>query len=205
STNLMKNIGIMGGTFDPPHVGHLMIAEYVREALDLEEVRFIPTGQIYYKDSSRTADPDDRLEMVRLAIAGNTRFTADAMEIEREGDTYTFETLEALKAAEPETAFTFIVGADSLDYMERWRHPERIFQCCSVAAVLRPGFSGEQMTEKKKELEQQFHARIEIVPAPLIRISSTELRQRLAEGKSVRYLIPEAVAEYIARHGLYRP
>lgn len=182
-----------------------MIAEYVREALDLEEVRFIPTGQIYYKDSSQTADPGDRLEMVRLAIAGNTRFVADAMEIEREGDTYTFETLEALKAAEPETAFTFIVGADSLDYMERWKHPERIFRCCSVAAVLRPGFSGEQMTEKKQELERRFHGRIEIVPAPLIRISSTELRQRLAEGKSVRYLIPELVAEYIVRHGLYRP
>lgn len=195
----------MGGTFDPPHVGHLLIAEYVREALDLEEVRFIPTGQIYYKDSSRTADPGDRLEMVRLAIAGNAHFTADAMEIERSGDTYTFETLEALKAAEPETAVTFIVGADSLDYMERWKNPERIFRCCSVAAVPRPGFSGIQLTEKKQELERQFHGRIEIVPAPLIGISSTELRQRLAAGKSVRYLIPESVAEYIARHGLYRP
>ena len=143
--------------------------------------------------------------MVRLAIAGNAHFTADAMEIERSGDTYTFETLEALKAAEPETAVTFIVGADSLDYMERWKNPERIFRCCSVAAVPRPGFSGTQLTEKKQELERQFHGRIEIVPAPLIGISSTELRQRLATGKSVRYLIPESVAEYIARHGLYRP
>lgn len=201
---MMKQIGIMGGTFDPPHMGHLMIAESVREALELEEIRFMPTGKISYKDNMLSASPKERLAMVRLAIEGHLHFKADATEVERQGTTYTFETMELLKKAEPDTAFTFIVGADSLDYMERWRYPERIFHCCRVAAVLRPGFSEERMEAKRQALIQRYDAQIVLIEAPQISVSSTEIRKRLAKGHSVRYLIPESVEAYIRQYGLYQ-
>ena len=199
----MKQIGIMGGTFDPPHLGHLMIAECMRESLNLDEVRFMPNGEIAYKEASRMATPQQRLEMVRLAIQGNPAFVADSTEIERKSTTYTYQTMELLTERERDAAFTFLMGADSLDYMERWKNPERIFCCCTVASVLRPGFSRERMETKKRELEERFGARIILVEAPQILISSTELRQRLQEGRSVRYLVPKAVEAYIREHGLY--
>ena len=193
----------MGGTFDPPHMGHLMIAESVRTALELEEIRFIPTGKVAYKDNTLSASGQDRLEMVRLAIEGNPCFRIDATEVERQGTTYTFETMELLAKAEPDAAFTFIVGADSLDYMELWRYPERIFALCRVAAVMRPGFSKEQMEEKRQELIRRFGGQIVLIEAPQISVSSTEIRRRLQEGDSVRYLIPACVESYIKKHGLY--
>ncbi len=199
----MKQIGIMGGTFDPPHLGHLMIAEQMREALNLDQVRFLPNGQISYKETSRMTTPKQRLEMVRLAIQGHPAFTIDTTEIDWIGTTYTYQTMEWLTQKEPEAEFTFLMGADSLDYMERWKYPQRIFRCCKIAAVLRPGFSLKQMQEKQKELESRFGARITLVESPQILISSTELRQRLKDGKSVRYLVPEAVDAYIKEHGLY--
>ena len=199
----MKQIGIMGGTFDPPHLGHLMIAEQMREALNLDQVRFMPNGQISYKETSRMTTPKQRLEMVRLAIQGHPAFAIDTTEIDWIGTTYTYQTMEWLTQKEPEAEFTFLMGADSLDYMERWKYPQRIFRCCKIAAVLRPGFSLKQMQEKQKELESRFGARITLVESPQMLISSTELRQRLKDGKSVRYLVPEAVDAYIKEHGLY--
>ena len=199
----MKQIGIMGGTFDPPHLGHLMIAEQMRETLNLDQVRFMPNGQILYKEPSRMATTKQRLEMVRLAIQGNPAFVVDTTEIDWVGTTYTYQTMELLTQREPNAEFTFLMGADSLDYMERWKYPERIFSCCKIAAVLRPGFSNEHMQEKQRELESRFGARITLVESPQILLSSTELRQRLKDGKSVRYLIPEAVDAYIKKHGLY--
>lgn len=199
----MKQIGIMGGTFDPPHLGHLMIAEQMRETLNLDQVRFMPNGQIVYKETSRMATPKQRLEMVRLAIQGNPAFVVDTTEIDWVGTTYTYQTMEFLTQREPDAEFTFLMGADSLDYMERWKYPERIFSCCKIAAVLRPGFSLKHMQEKQRELESRFGARITLVESPQILLSSTELRQRLKDGKSVRYLIPEAVDAYIKKHGLY--
>jgi len=194
----------MGGTFDPPHMGHLLIAETVREALSLEEIRFIPTGKIAYKDSSETAEASHRLSMVSLAIADNAYFSVDGMETEREEYTRTYQTLSLLKEQEPDTAFTFVVGADSLDYMERWVNPEQVFRLADIAAVIRPGFSQEAIFKKKQELETQFGGTITLVPMPEIGISSTEIRKRIAKGQSVRYMVPDSVAEYINRHGLYR-
>ncbi|MBR5152380.1 MAG: nicotinate-nucleotide adenylyltransferase [Clostridia bacterium] len=200
----MKQVGIMGGTFDPPHIGHLMIAETVRETLSLEEVRFIPTGQISYKDSRETAEAQHRLEMVSLAIQDNPYFSVDGMEVEREGYSYTWQTLTELRQKEPDTAFTFMVGADSLDYMERWVKPEIVFQMARIAVVLRPGFSLTAVEKKKKELEERFSADIIIVPMPEMEISSTEIRHRISQGKSVRDQIPEKVEAYIRQHQLYR-
>ncbi|MBQ2614400.1 MAG: nicotinate-nucleotide adenylyltransferase [Clostridia bacterium] len=199
----MKQIGIMGGSFDPPHIGHLLLAEWIQKELKLEEIRFIPTGRIYHKEPQKVS-AKDRLEMVRLAVLGYPAFTVDATEVEREGITYTYETVEELKQREPENQLTFLVGADSLDYMERWKYPERIFSACRIAAVIRPGFSYEQMEEKIRQLKAQFDADILLVPTPEIPISSTDLRKKLNGGESVKEWIPKPVEEYIKKHGLYQ-
>lgn len=193
----------MGGSFDPPHMGHLLLAEWVQKELKLEEIRFIPTGRIYHKEPQKVS-AKDRLEMVRLAVLENPSFTVDATEVEREGITYTYETVEELKQREPENQLTFLVGADSLDYMETWKHPERIFSSCRIAAVIRPGFSYEQMKEKIQELKELFDADILLVETPEIPISSTQLRQKLNSGESVKDLVPEQVEAYIRKHGLYQ-
>ena len=125
-------------------------------------------------------------------------------EVEREGITYTYETVEELKQREPENQLTFLVGADSLDYMERWKYPERIFSACRIAAVIRPGFSYEQMEEKIRQLKAQFDADILLVPTPEIPISSTDLRKKLNGGESVKEWIPKPVEAYIKKHGLYQ-
>ena len=200
---IMKKTGIMGGTFDPPHIAHLAMAQRVYDCLGLDEVCFIPAGKIPHKDSSETASAEDRLEMVRLSVMGNPCFSVDPIEIERGGYSYTFETLEALNKNNSDTEFTFIVGADSLDYMERWREPERIFRCCKIAAVSREGFSDERMLFKKRELEKMFNADIEIVTMPLIAVSSTELRNQIRRGGSVRYLVRDEVLKYILKKGIY--
>ena len=194
----------MGGTFDPPHMGHLVMAEYVREALSLDEIWFIPVGKIPHKDSRYTASAKDRLAMVRLAVADNPYFTVNSIEADVPEYSYTCETLEKLKQQFPEYCFTFIVGADSLDYMERWREPERIFRACTVAAVHRMGYSNEETGRKKAELEKRYHAVISIISVPCIQISSTEIRERISVGLSVRYLVPETVLQYMDRHLLYR-
>lgn len=194
----------MGGTFDPPHIGHLAMAEEVLSAMDLEEVWFLPTGRIAYKDSQNLSLPRERLAMVRLAVAGHPRFKVNGMEAEREEVSYTYQTLQRLEREFPDTEFVFIVGADSLDYMERWREPSEIFRRCVVAAVNRQGFSKEQREEKRRFLEKTFGAEIQMISMPPIDISSTELRKRAARGQSLHPFVPEAVCDYIKEHGLYQ-
>ncbi len=193
----------MGGSFDPPHIGHLLLAEWVQKELKLEEIRFIPTGRIYHKEPQKVS-AKDRLAMVRLAVSEYPSFTVDATEVEREGITYTYQTVEEFKQREPENQLTFLVGADSLDYMETWKYPERIFSACRIAAVIRPGFSYERMEEKIRQLQTQFDADILLVEMPEMPISSTELRKKLSSGESVKDLVPEQVEAYIRAHGLYQ-
>lgn len=193
----------MGGTFDPPHIGHLAMAEAVYEKLNLEKVWFIPTGKIQYKDSSETASPQERLVMTELAVRGNPKFTVEPIEAESGRNSYTSETLEKLTLLHPDCAFTFIVGADSLDYMERWREPEKIFRLCTVAAVNRIGYSMEKIGKKIHDLEQRFDAKIHIVSMPLIAVSSTEIRERFRNGGSVRYLVRDEVLNYMNENQIY--
>ncbi len=200
----MKKIGIMGGAFDPPHRGHLSLAERVRDALNLDEIWFIPTGKIPHKSTKETAPAKDRLAMTRLAVSENPFFRVDAIEVEREGYSYTYETLETLKKEYPGFAFVLLVGADSLDYMEQWREPERIFAACSVAAVGRKGFSCEEMELKKRELEMRYNGEIILVPMDYVDISSTEIRKRIREERAIDDLVAVSVAEYIQRHKLYQ-
>ena len=201
---MKQKIGIMGGTFDPPHIGHLAMAEQVRTVMALDEIWFLPTGGITYKDNGNISSPAERLAMTRLAVEGYPHFSVNSMEAESGKNTYTFETMEKLKELYPDTEFVFIVGADSLDYMERWREPERLFRCCSVAAVNRTGISQEKMEEKKKLLEEKFDACIVLISMPAVDVSSTYLREQIRGGKSVKTFVKDGVWNYIKEHHLYQ-
>lgn len=199
----MKKIGIMGGTFDPPHIGHMAMAQRVFETMQLDSVLFIPTGGVYYKDSSHMLPPKTRLAMVRAAVADNERFIADAIEAESGKNSYTYQTLEKLQKKYTDAELVFIVGADSLDYMDSWREPERIFSVCHVAAVNRTGISERELIEKKRQLEEMYNAGITLVNMPVLNVSSTQLRTWVRQGHSIRYWVPEAVFQYIQQHRLY--
>lgn len=198
-----KKIGIMGGTFDPPHLGHLISAEYVAEALGLDSVVFIPTGKKVYKESS-AADAADRMNMTIAAVGDNPKFSVSDTEVLNEGVNYTSETLERLHNANPNAHFYFIVGADSLDYMEDWHNPKKIFELCTVAAVQRKGFDNAVVQAKADFLKERYGADIECVQAPVIEVSSSQIRERIKSGLSIKYLVCDAVKEYIENNGLYR-
>ncbi|HBA69109.1 MAG TPA: nicotinate-nucleotide adenylyltransferase [Lachnospiraceae bacterium] len=198
-----RKTGIMGGTFNPIHIGHLILAESARESLGLDNVIFIPSGQPYMKTGMKIADKQMRLEMTRLAIQDNPFFTLSALEVEREGNSYTYETLETLRREEPETDFYFIAGADSLFSMEKWRNPEIIFQNCAVLAAARNGTGSIKLNKQIAYLHKKYKARIEILPMKEFAVSSTDIRTRIQERKSVRYLVPDKVIAYIEKNELY--
>ncbi len=199
-----KKIGIMGGTFDPPHFGHFVIARAAYEQLGLDKVVFMPTGKTAYKAAPKEAEDRHRLEMLKPVIEKDSAFELSPMEIKNEGTTYTANTLRALKSgAYGDADLYFLVGADSLDYMERWHRPDVIFDLCTVAVAGRPGFEKGDIEKKIGELKSRFGAKIEKISIPLIDISSTLLRGMIRDGKSVRYLTPNSVADYIEKHNLY--
>ncbi len=201
---MKQKIGIMGGTFDPPHIGHLAMAEQVRTVMALDEIWFLPTGGITYKKSSELSSPEERLAMTRLAVDGKPHFSVNPMEAESGKPSYSYLTMEKLAGSYPDYEFVFIVGADSLDYMDAWREPERLFRCCSVAAVNRTGTGWDRMEEKKRLLEEKFRARITLVSMPPVDVSSTWLREQLRQGNHVKQYLEEPVWDYIQKHRLYR-
>lgn len=198
-----NKIGIMGGTFDPPHLGHLLSAEYTAAELELERVIFIPTGLKAYKSADNAASAADRYAMTAAATAANEKFDISDIEIRNAGINYTGDTLEKLHGIYPGTHFYFIVGADSLDYMDEWHEPEKLFRLCTVAAVGRPGFDKTQIFDKAESLKRRFNADIRYIDMPQIDISSSEIKNRIKAGKSVRYMVPGCVEEYIKREQLY--
>lgn len=199
----MKKIGIMGGTFNPIHIGHLVLAQRALEEKELDEIWIIPTGCSYMKANQDILSGEDRLAMVALAIAGNDKMKCLDMEIKRSGYTYSYETLEQLNAEYPTYSFYFIFGADCLFTIENWKYPERIFANCSVIAAARNGTSHTQMEEKITQLKERFGADISLLTFPHLEISSTDLRERIRLGKSVKYLIPDNVIFYIKEKGFY--
>ncbi len=203
----MKRIGIMGGTFNPIHIGHLLLAEWALEDAALDEVWMIPAGSPYMKSPEEILPGRERLHMAELAVRGSSAIKCLDTEITREGPTYSYETLELLKKAYPENAYYFIVGTDCLFSIADWKCPERILQNCTLIAAVREGTSMDAMEEKKRELEKRFRetgAKIILLPFLNIPVSSTEIRRRIREGKSVRYLVPEDVLRYIREKDFYR-
>ena len=203
---MSKKIGIMGGTFDPIHIGHLILAEDAYVELGLDEVLFMPAGHPPHKVLGKgRATNDQRTEMVRRAIEGNDHFSLSLYEMKKEGLSYTYQTLEMLSNNEKGIELYFIMGADSLFEFKTWKEPERIASLCTIVAAGRPGRGEEDLTACIEEVRRDMGARIVRLNTPDIDISSTMLRKRASEGLTIRYYVPDKVAEYIKERGLYLP
>ena len=190
-------IGIYGGTFDPVHLGHLILAETVREQAELDEVWFVPAFINPHKQGRVTAAVKMRLEMLRFAIAGNASFKLNEIEAKRKSPSYTVETLTEVRSSHPDNELFLIMGADSLTDFPTWREPETILKMAQLIVVNR----GRSDVDVPKSVDCQ---RITICEMPAIDISSTEIRSRIATGKSIRYQTPRAVELYIETNSLYR-
>ncbi len=201
--NTPKRAGIMGGTFNPIHIGHLTIAEAAREAFGLNEVLFIPSGVSYMK--SNVLDKETRVAMTKIAIEDNPYFVLSTIEADRDGDSYSYETIATLRKLNPDTKYYFIVGADSLSVMHRWKNPEKIFAECTILAAIRSGSTPEEFNAQAAFLKEQFHADIRLIPAQSFDLSSTAIREKAKKGDSIRYLVPDKVREYIQKNNIYRP
>lgn len=202
-SEIKRRIGIMGGTFNPIHIGHLLLAENARDNFALNEILFIPSGHSYMKDESQITDKNLRLAMTALAIEDNPFFSLSAIEVERAGNTYTYETLTLLKKQNPETEYYFIVGADSLFSMESWKHSEIIFDSCIVLAAVREDKNQSDLLGQIAYLESKYKACIRQISLKEIDISSTDIRHRIAQRKSIRYMVPDKVISFIEENHLY--
>ena len=200
----MRKIGYLGGTFDPIHIGHLMLAEWAISAADLEEVWFIPTGPSYMKTDHYVLPGPERLRRVEMAVEGNSKFKCLDMEIIRQGYTYTYETVEELRAKYPDTEFYLIQGADCLFALDSWKHPDRILKSCTVLAAVRGDSDLSCLKSKRRELLSKYGGNIILLPFMHLSISSSEIRGRVLEGKSIRYMVPDEVLKYIEDKGFYR-
>ncbi|MDR0287208.1 MAG: nicotinate-nucleotide adenylyltransferase [Clostridiales bacterium] len=197
-------VGILGGTFDPIHVGHLIIAESVRKEVGLDKILFIPSGDPPHKQGIGISSPVDRGEMVRLAIKDNEYFEMSSIEINREGYTYTIDTLKQLfteKSGNDE--YFFIVGADVLEELFTWKDYRDVFRMCEFLAVKRPGHDNWSFSAAIEAASRE-NAIITAIEAPLVDMSSSEIRKAFSSGKSIRYMVPKAVEEYIVYKNLYR-
>lgn len=199
-----KRIGIMGGTFDPIHIGHLVTAEAVREGFPLDEVIFIPAAQPPHKQGRQIVPAKKRLRMTELAVAGNPYFHVSAMELARKGPSYSSDTITELRKDFGEMAeFYFITGADAVNELHTWHEVEALLAQCHFIAATRQGTQLE-LEMLSGYLSPVAMTHIHQLDTPLFGVSSTEIRQKLARGESIRYLVPEAVADYIDEEGLYR-
>ena len=198
-----SKIGLLGGTFDPIHIGHLLIAEDAREALGLDTVVFIPAGRPWLKANQSVTDPQHRLAMVGLAIGPNPHFQVSDIEVRRQGPTYTVDTLEQLQQDYSPNAEKFLIlGMDSLNDLARWRSPERLFDLCVVVGVSRPG-QEEIDIDKLESIAEGASGKIVLISGPSVGISGTNIRDRVVHGKSIKYRVPVDVESYILEHGLY--
>lgn len=198
----VKKVGILGGTFSPVHLGHLLVAETAREAFGLDEILFIPSGISYLK--SNVLDAKSRMDMTSLAIEDNAHFALSTMEIDRQGNSYSYETIAQLKSSHPDTAYYFIVGSDSLLMMDQWVCPGKIFGEVKVLVAPRQGCNEEQLAEKIAFLKEKYQAQIFILPMNRVDISSSEIREKAQNGQSIRYLVHPQVMHYIEKHHLYQ-
>jgi nicotinate-nucleotide adenylyltransferase len=201
------SIGIMGGTFDPIHLGHLAIAEEAREVLGLERVRFVPAGVPPHRPGGTVAAAEDRAAMVELAIAGNEAFEVSRAELDRSGPSYTTDTVEAFAATERaagrEPDLTFILSAETLHDLPTWHEPERLVDACRIAVVPREGYPAPDPAWLRANFPGR-ETRFDVLAGPRLGLSSTSVRERVAVGRSIRYLVPRAIARYIDDHHLYR-
>jgi nicotinate-nucleotide adenylyltransferase len=189
-------IGIMGGTFDPVHNGHLVAASEVQSRFDLDEVVFVPTGNPYQKSGRGVSPAEDRYLMTVIATASNPRFSVSRVDIDRTGPTYTVDTLSDVHRAYPDSQLFFITGADALEQILSWHKVEEMFEYAHFVGVTRPGF--------QLAATHLPDGAVSLVDVPAMAISSTACRDRVANGEPVWYLVPDGVVQYISKTGLYR-
>lgn len=199
-----KKVGIMGGTFDPIHYGHLMLAQNALDTFMLDEILFVPSGTPWLKESTKVLSKNKRVSMTGMAIEDNPDFALSTIEIDREGNSYSYETVEELKKEQPDTDFYFIMGADSLLEIERWKHPDRLMADCTLLVAVRDDCDKEGLKKQIAYLTDKYQADIRILPANRMDISSTRIRQMIQEGKSVRYMLPDQVIRFIQKNHLYQ-
>ncbi|KAA0917158.1 nicotinate-nucleotide adenylyltransferase [Dietzia sp. ANT_WB102] len=195
-----RRIGVMGGTFDPIHHGHLVAASEVAHRFGLDDVVFVPTGQPWQKRGREVSPAEDRYLMTVIATASNPRFSVSRVDIDRGGPTYTLDTLKDLLSQHPDTDLYFITGADALEKIVTWRGWEEMFEVATFVGVSRPGF---ELSDT--HLSEIRAGRVHLLEIPALAISSTECRRRAAEDVPVWYLVPDGVVQYIAKRNLYRP
>lgn len=199
-----KKIGIMGGTFNPIHFGHLLLAETAFHQFDLDEILIMPTKNPYYKKISNSVTEEDRVAMVELAIEDNPHFRLSKEELDREGTTYTVETLSHLTKKHPDYKYYFIMGADSLYHIESWKEPEQILKMATIVVAGRAG-TGSSLNSQIEYIENKYDSEIYRLNSPVLEISSNDIRRRVRDGESIRYLLPGKVVDYIQKHNLYKP
>lgn len=195
-----RRIGVMGGTFDPIHHGHLVAASEVAHRFDLDDVVFVPTGEPWQKRGRTVSPAEDRYLMTVIATASNPRFSVSRVDIDRRGPTYTVDTLRDLSRQHPGSELFFITGADALEKIVTWRGWEEMFEFATFVGVSRPGFELSDI-----HLAEIREGRVHLLEIPALAISSTECRRRAAEDVPVWYLVPDGVVQYIAKRNLYRP
>ncbi len=195
-----RRIGVMGGTFDPIHNGHLVAASEVQSWFDLDEVVFVPTGEPWQKSSRRVAPAEHRYLMTVIATASNPRFWVSRVDIDRPGPTYTIDTLRDLQTALPDADLYFITGADALGEIFTWRDASEVFELAHFVGCTRPGYEMDESTLKGIPEDA-----VTIVEIPALAISSTDCRRRSERGEPVWYLVPDGVVQYISKYSLYSP
>ena len=195
-------LGVFGGSFDPVHLGHLVMAEEARLQLELDRVLFVPAGQPWLKEGQPLSEAGHRVEMVRLAVASNPQFELSLEEVERPGPTYTIDTIESLHQQGPENSLFFIMGMDAMEQFHRWKDPERLLGQCEWVVVDRPGHGSFDVPEFIARFPGA-KGKVQRLSMPALDVSAKEIRRRAAAGLSIRYQVPDTVAEYINEHHLY--
>jgi nicotinate-nucleotide adenylyltransferase len=197
-------VGIFGGTFDPIHLGHLAVARSIQSSLGLDNVVFVPAGQPWLKADTPVSRVEDRVQMLRLALARRRALELSTIEADRPGPSYTVDTMETLQRQLGSDAdFFFLLGSDALMDIAKWKEPQRLIQLCQLVAFARPGF-GLPTMEALEVAVPGISMRVVFAEVPQVNIRATDIRRRIAEGRSIQRLVPRAVERYILEHGLYK-
>lgn len=199
----MSKIGIMGGTFNPIHFAHLILAESAYEQFSLDKIIFMPSKNPPHKSHDEIVSDELRSNMIQLAIEGNPHFEFSGLELNREGTTYTYETIEELTKEYPNNEYYFILGADSLFDFEKWKNPVRILELTNIVAAGRDHLSENKLKKQIEYLSEKYNANIYLLKTPNMDISSQMLRKKVKIGETIRYYLPDVVEQYIIEHKLY--
>ncbi len=198
-----QKTGILGGTFNPIHCGHLHLAKKAMDVAGLNQIVFIPSGVSYMKDQREILPAEERIRMVKLAIQSHPEFALSTIETDRDGNSYSHETIQALQQQHPDTEFFFLTGADTVFAIEEWKDPVSIFRSVIILAACRPGVSQQNLQTQITYLKDKYQADIRLIMQDYVAISSSSIREALKNGASIHGLVPQAVEDYILQHHFY--